>query len=170
MCEHYFQNSSLVRDRRHVPFISRYRLLNKVPFIRSKVVPGKSITLPCSLVRSPASICEKNLTFTYWMSQKGSRCRAYSVCRALTVWTRLGETKRWRKFGPARRVTLPSKGEPARGITRLQSSQIFVPHVKGSSSFVRNYKKVWLSQSRSGWRLPLQQLPAGMRFLHINGV
>lgn len=91
VCEHYFQNSSLVRDRRHVPFISRYRLLNKVPFIWSKVVPGKSITLPCSLVRSPASICEKNLTFTYWMSQKGSRCRAYSVCRALTVWTRLGE-------------------------------------------------------------------------------
>ena len=63
--EHYFQNSSLVRDRRHVHFISRYRLLNKVPFIWSKVVPLKSITLPCSLVRSSASICEKNLTFTY---------------------------------------------------------------------------------------------------------
>ena len=76
----------------------------------------------------------------------------------------------WRKFGPARRVTLPSKGEPARGVTRLQSSQIFVPHVKGSSSFVRKYKKVWFSQSRSGWRLTLQQLPAGIRFLHINGV
>ena len=70
----------------------------------------------------------------------------------------------WRKVGPARRVTLPSKeGDPARRITL--PAEPTVSHVNGSPSFVRKFRKSSLAQGSSGRRVTL--LP-GTTFLHTN--
>ena len=90
--------------------------------------------------------------------------RACSDCLALTELIRLVFI--WRKVGPARRVTLPSKkGDPVRR-SPFQPSQLFVSHVNGSPSFVRKCRKSWLAKGKSGRRVTL--LP-GTTFLHING-
>ena len=75
----------------------------------------------------------------------------------------------WRKVGPARRATLPSqKGDPPSRVTLLRwqkPSQLFVPHVNGSPSFVRKGMRSWLAQGSAG---RLVTPPPGTTVLHIN--
>ena len=72
----------------------------------------------------------------------------------------------WRKVGPARRVTLPSKkGDPARRVT-LPAEPTFCFSCKRFANIGRKCRKSWLAQGSSGRRVTL--LP-GTTFLHING-
>ena len=57
----------------------------------------------------------------------------------------------WRKVGPARRVTLPSRrGDPAgRNRVTLLTRQLFVFHVNGLLRFISKCRKSWLFQGSS---------------------
>ena len=67
--------------------------------------------------------------------------------------TRAGRAKvfKWRKVGPAMRVTLAlKKGHPARGggVTLLADPTISVSHVNGSPCFVRKCKKSFFQEAK----------------------